>query len=164
MIELRRHLRHGIAADKARAGRRDVAEVRTLEGEVRQGRVDGPQALVGDMSLPRAAPRGQKRRQELGPGKDLGVALAQIGQHAVDVAAEHRIRRDEEHLGRIERAAMLVEQIRDALHEHRGLPRAGHARHLEHRHVGMAHDGVLLLLDGGRDGLHVGGAAPGKRG
>lgn len=79
------------------------------------GRIDGVQALKRHVIFARAATGGQKRHQELLPGEDFRIALTEIGQHAVDVAAEHRVRRDEEYLGGIQRAAMLVEQIRDAL-------------------------------------------------
>ena len=162
--ELRRHLLHRIPAEKAHAGARDVAEVAARELEGCHGRVDGVQALKRHVAFTHAAPSGKKRHQELLPGEDFRVALAEIGQHAVDVAAEHRVRRDEEYLGGIQRAAMLVEQIRDALHEHRSLARPGDARHLQHRHVLVAHHGVLLALDGACDGLHVGRAPAGKRG
>ena len=164
VIELRRHLRHRVAPEQAHPRGLDVAEVAALEGEPGHGLVDGLKALVGHVALPHAAAGGQKRRQELRPGEDFRVALAQIGQHPVDVAAEHRVRRDEEHLRGIQRPAVLVEQVGDALHEHRGLPRARHAGHLQHRHVAVAHHEVLLSLDGGRDGLHVGRTPPGERG
>ena len=161
--ELRRHLLHRIPAEQAHAGARDVAEVAACELEGGHRRINGPQALKRYVALAHAAPGGKQRREELLPGENLRVALAEVGQHAVDVAAEDRIWRDEEYLGRIQGAAMLVEQIRDALHEHRGLARAGDARHLKHRHVLVAHDGVLLALDGSSDGLHMGRAPAGKR-
>ena len=67
--------------------------------------------------------------QELIPREAFGIALPRSGKHAFNVALEHRVRRDEEHLAGIEALALLVEQIRDALHEHRRLPAAGDAVH-----------------------------------
>ena len=136
----------------------DVLEVVRVELERFDGPVDAGERGERHVHAA-AAPVGRKQAaRELVPGEAFRVALAQVGEHACDVMAEHRVRRDEEDLARIEAAALLVEEVGDALQEHRRLAAARDAAHQQHRHVLVAHDGVLLLLDGGRDGLHLRGA------
>ena len=96
-------------------------------------------------------------------GDGFGVALAQVRQHVLDVFREYRVGADEEHLTRVERSAVAVEQVCDALQQHAGLAAARDAGDQQCRHILVADDEVLLLLDGGGDGLHVFGALCGKR-
>ena len=96
-------------------------------------------------------------------GDGFRVALAQVGQYVLDVLREHRVGADEEHLTRVERSAVAVEQVCDALQQHAGLAAARDAGDQQCRHILVADDEVLLLLDGGGDGLHVFGALRGKR-
>ena len=102
-------------------------------------------------------------RGELAVRDGFGVALSQVGQHVLDVFGEHGVRADQEHLARVQIAAVAVEQVGDALQQHAGLAAAGDARYQKRRHVLVADDEVLLFLDGGRDGLHVLGALRRKR-
>ena len=93
--------------------------------------------------------------EELPPGERLGVPLAQGGENHIDVALEHGVGREEKHLARVERVALMVEEVGYALQQDGGLARAGDAPHEERRNVGMPHDLVLLALDGCRDRLQL---------
>ena len=73
----------------------------------------------------------------------------------IDVLLEDRIQRDERHLVRSQTVPAAVEQIRDTLQQDGGLPGARDALHEQYRHVRIADDEVLLLLDRLGDGLHL---------
>ena len=136
----------------------DLAQVVCLEHEVggcgleaAQRRRVGVEAQVALAST--------LRLHECAPGHGLRVGLAHGGQHGVDVALEDGVGREEPHLVRGERRALAVQQERDALQQHRRLARARDAVDEKNGHVVMAHDLVLLALDGGRDGLEFLGVA-----
>ena len=152
-------LADGVGRDQAHIAHADVAEVVSVEFEAGHGRVDAPEGLKRHVGLADAPVGRQQAACELVPGEAFRIAFAQVRQHAGDVVLEHRVRRDEEDLARIEAAAVLVEQIRDALQQHRRLAAARDAAHQQHGHVLVTHHLVLLLLDGGRDGLHLRRAA-----
>ena len=152
-------LADGVGRDEAHVAHADVAEVERVELEVPHGRVDAREGREVRVRFADAAVGRQKAACELVPGEAFRIALAEVGQHAGDVVAEHGVRRDEEDLARVEAAAHLVEQIRDALQQHGRLAAARDAAHQEHGHVLMAHDLVLLLLDSCCDGLHLRRAA-----
>jgi len=136
----------------------DVAEVGDRQLELRHALVDGVQHLHGRV-LGHAAAREPQLVHEIVPRGDVRVRLAHVGQDAVDVVAEHGVGRDQVDVVGVERLALGVEQVGDALQEHRGLARARDAAHEEHGHVRVADDRVLLLLDGRRDGRELRRAA-----
>ncbi len=102
--------------------------------------------------------------EKLLPGHRARVLLTEVREHVVDVLAEHRIQGHQVHVLRAERLSLVVEQVGDALQKDRGLSGARDAVDEHHRHVRIADDGVLLLLDGRGDGLHLVGAGPRERG
>ena len=97
------------------------------------------------------------------PREDLRIALSHVGEDMVDVLLEHGVGREQVDLVGTQILALLVEQVGDALQEHRGLAGAGDAVDDERGHVCMAHDLVLLLLDSRRDGRELFGMALGQR-
>ena len=138
---------HGLAAA-------NLTQVGDAEGELshaglerREGRRVAPLAQV--------APARAELLAEVPPGVDLRVRLAHGGQDVVDVVLEDGVGAKEVHLAGAERLALAVEQKGDALQHHGGLARAGDAVHEQRGHVGVAHDLVLLTLDGGRDVLEL---------
>ena len=143
----------------------DVAEIAllVLEPAALKCLVDVPKGRLVDGALPEALPLRQERARELREGEGLRVALTHVGQHVRDVVAKHRVRRDEEHVLGAEALAVLVEQVCDALEQHRRLARTRDAGDEQHGAVLVADDGVLLLLDGRGDRLHLGGALFGQR-
>ncbi len=85
--------------------------------------------------------------EKLLPGHRARVLLTEVREHVVDVLAEHRIQGHQVHVLRAERLSLVVEQVGDALQKDRGLSGARDAVDEHHRHVRIADDGVLLLLD-----------------
>ena len=98
---------------------RIAARVRLVDA-LKRGKVD--------VGAPAAALGRHDMRHELVERHGFGVAFSQVGKHLRDVAAEYRIQGDQIHLFGAQRFALTVEQIRDALHEHRGLVRSGRCR------------------------------------
>ena len=143
----------------------DVAEIAllVLEPAALKRLVDAPKGRLVDGALPEALPLGQERARELREREGLRVALAHVGQHVCDVVAKHRVWGDEEHVLGPEALTVLVEQVCDALEKHRCLARTSDAGDEQHGAVLVADDGVLLLLDGRSDRLHLGGALLGQR-
>ena len=162
---LRAHLMHLCLRDQLHVPHADVAEVArlVLEPAAFKRLVDAPKGRLVDSALPEALPLRQERARELREGEGLWVALAHVGQHVRDVVAKHRVRRDEEHVLGAEALAVLVEQVCDALEKHRCLARTSDAGDEQHGAVLVADDGVLFLLDGRGDRLHLGGALLGQR-
>ena len=152
-------LADGVGRDQAHIAHADVAEVEAIEFEAGHGCVDAFEGRKRHVGLADAPVGRQQAACELVPGEAFRIAFAQVRQHAGDVVLEHRVRRDEEDLARIEAAAVLVEKVGDALQQHRRLAAARDAAHQQHGHVLVTHHLVLLLLDGGRDGLHLRRAA-----
>ena len=132
----------------------NLAQVVRLELEDSRGGVYAPKRLGRgvEAEVPLA---GALRLHERAPGEGLGVGLAHGGQHGVDVVLEDAVGREEPHLAGVERLALLVEEKRDALQQNRRLAGARDAVDQQRRHVLVAHDLVLLALDGGRDGLEL---------
>ena len=140
-----------------------VAHVLGLQAQRLEALVDAAQRLGGRVLAQGAVARAHERH-ELGPREGVGVLLAQVGQDVGDVLLEHRVGRHEVHLVGPQVLAVAEQQVGDALQQHRGLAAARHAAHQHRRDVLVADDGVLLLLDGGRDGLELRGALRGEAG
>ena len=104
-----------VGGDEALLIHADVFEVVRVELERFDGPVDARERGERHVHAAAAAVGRQQAARELVPGEAFRVALAQVGEDARDVVAEHRVRRDEEHLARIEAAALLVEEVGDAL-------------------------------------------------
>ncbi len=146
---------HGLAAA-------NLAQVGDGERKARHALLERLEARrVGGLAQVAAA--GAQLLAEVAPGVDLRVRLAHGGQDVVDVVLKDGVGAKEVHLVGVERLALAVEQEGDALQHHGGLARAGHAVHEQRRHVGVAHDLVLLALDGGRDVLELLGVVGAKR-
>ena len=141
----------------------DVADVSRLEREVFNRLIDAPKQIERAFFLFRVAPARQKACAERAVCDGFRVALSQVWEHVFDIGGEHRVGAYEEHLFGAQRAALLVKQVGDALHEHARLAAAGNARDEQRLNILMADDDVLLLLDGGGDGLHVLGALARQR-
>ena len=132
----------------------DLAHVVSLDGKALDGALDALElrrvGLLAGVAVARAL-----RLDEVAPGEDLRVRLAHGRQHGVDVALEHVVRRKEVDLVGVEGLAFAVEQKRDALQQDGRLSGACDAVDQQDRHVLVAHDGVLLALDRGGDGLEL---------
>ena len=132
----------------------DIVEMLRLDREAHQALIDLVQRIrFRDIRLAEALH--PEIIEEVGPGHGHRIRLAHLRQHVVDVLLEDRIQRDERHLVRPQGMPAAVEQIRDALQQHGGLTGACDALHEQHRHVRIADDEVLLLLNRLRDGLHL---------
>ena len=132
----------------------DIVEMLRLDREAHQPLIDLVQRIrFCDIRL--AETLHPEIIEEIGPGHGHRIRLAHLRQHVVDVLLEDRIQRDERHLVRPQGMPAAVEQIRDALQQHGGLTGARDALHEQHRHVRIADDEVLLLLNRLRDGLHL---------
>ena len=94
-------------------------------------------------------------RHEVTPGEGLGIRFSKGGEDGIYVALEDGVRREEIDLAGIQSLPLLIEKIGDALEHDGGLAGAGNAVHEKDRYVLMADDGILLLLDRGRDGLEL---------
>ncbi len=164
VLELRGGARYLLGRDEHGALALHVAEVLVLELQVGNGLIDAAKLVHAGVLAREIASRRDKPLREFRPGEDVGVALAHVGQNVVDVGAEHRVGRDEEHLARVQAFALLIEQVGDSLQQHRGFAAAGDAVYQQGRHVFVADHDVLLFLDGGGDGLHLRGALTRKRG
>ena len=132
----------------------DVMKVLRLDREAHQPLIDLVQRIrFCDIRLAEALH--PEIIEEVGPGHGHRIRLAHLRQHVVDVLLEDRIQCDERDLIRTQCMPATVEQIRDALQQHGGLTGARDALHEQHRHVRIADDEVLLLLNRLRDGLHL---------
>ena len=132
----------------------DVMKVLRLDAEAHQSRINLVQRIgFGDIRF--AETLHPEIIEEVGPGHGHRIRLAHLRQHVVDVLLEDRIQCDECDLIRTQCMPTTVEQIRDALQQHGGLTGACDALHEQHRHVRIADDEVLLLLNRLRDGLHL---------
>ena len=127
-----------------------VAEIRLIQLEGADARVYGAQhCRVG--VLGRSAPRQPQVVHKRIPGKDVRIGFAHVGQHVVDITPEHGVGRYQVHVVGAQRIALGVEQVGDALQQHRRLARPGYAVHEQRGNVVVADDRVLFLLNGGRD-------------
>ena len=132
----------------------DIVEMLRLDREAHQALIDLVQRIrFRDIRLAEALH--PEIIEEVGPGHGHRIRLAHLRQHVVDVLLEDRIQCDERDLIRTQCMPATVEQIRDALQQHGGLTGACDALHEQHRHVRIADDEVLLLLNRLRDGLHL---------
>ena len=155
--EVREFLERGACrrgCDEALVADAHVAEVVRVELEGGDARVDAVQGVeLGGLGY--AAPGKAEAVHQAVPREDLRVTLAHVGQHAVDVVLEHGVRREQEHVVGAQVVALRVEQVGDALQQHRRLARAGDAVDEQHGHVLVADYLVLFFLDRGRDGLEA---------
>ena len=140
----------------------DIVHVFGLELERFETFVDALERLGCGLGAQRAVARTHKFH-ELCPREGVGVLFAQLGKHVCDVLLKHGVGRYEIHLIGAQALAVAEQQERDALQQHRGLAAACHAAHQHCRHVFVADDSVLLLLDRCRDGLELRGALRGER-
>ena len=132
----------------------DIVEMLRLDREAHQALIDLVQRIrFRDIRL--AETLHPEIIEEVGPGHGHRIRLAHLRQHVVDVLLEDRIQCDERHLVRPQGMPAAVEQIRDTLQQHGGLTGTCDALHEQHRHVRIADDEVLLLLNRLRDGLHL---------
>ena len=88
----------------------------------------------------------------------LDAALAERGQHALDVPQEHPVRPHDEHALIFERKAVCVEEVRRAVQRDDRLARARTTLHDQDPGQRRADDLVLLRLDRGDDVAELTGA------
>ena len=160
---LRIHLANLVDAQEFHVAMVQFAEVVVFEFEVRDGFVNAPQGADGHALLLGGLVERHHAAREFRPRERFGIALSHVGQHILDIRAENRVRRDEKHFARVELGAILVEQVRDALQKHARFAAARDARHQKRGNVFVAHDFILLALDGGGNGFHLRGALMRKR-
>ena len=141
----------------------DVVHVLGLELERFEPLVDAFERLGCGFGAQRAVARTHKFH-ELCPRESVGVLFAQLRKHVCDVLLKHGVGRYKIYLVGAQALAVAEQQERDALQQHRGLAAACHAAHQHCRHVFMADDSVLFLLDRCRDGLELRGTLRGERG
>ncbi len=91
-------------------------------------------------------------------------ALAQGGQHMLDVAQEQGIRPDHQDPLALQREAVRIEKVCGPVQRHRRLAGAGTALDDHDAEERRANDLVLLPLDGGHDVAHGPGPGPFQRG
>ena len=115
-------------------------------------------ALSGQKSL-----RDARHGQKFCPGQGDRVHLAHIGQDLVDIAAENGVEGHQDNFIWTEGIPLAVKKPGDALQEDTCLAASCDAVDKQDRDIFMAHDRVLLLLDGCRDRLHLVTALPGER-
>ena len=91
---------------------------------------------------------------EVADGHEHDFGFTQRGKDAADVSEERRIGADHEHAVAFHPLALGVEQVRDAVQRHHGLPGARTALDHQHPLVIQPDDLVLLGLDRRDDVAH----------
>ena len=152
-------LEHLAGADEPRAVPADVSEVPRLEVEALQGGIDGIKPLYWYICISHSASLREETCHEVVPRHHGRILLPHLRQDALDIGSEDGVGRDEGNLAWVQGITQLVEEVGDALHHHRGLAAPRRAYDQQCRNVFVADDGVLFLLDGSGDGLHVAGLA-----
>ena len=132
----------------------DVVHVLGLELERFEALVDALERFGCGLGAQRAVARTHELH-ELCPGESVGVLFAQLGKYVCDVLLKHGVGRYKIYLVGAQALTVAEQQERDALKQHRGLAAACHAAYQHRRHVFVADDSVLLLLDRCRDGLEL---------
>ncbi len=91
---------------------------------------------------------------QVADGDEHDARFAQRREHAVDVFEEGGVRPDHQHPVAFDPLPLGVQQVRDAVQRHHGLP--GARAPLDHQHAGVVvpDDLVLLGLDRRHDVAH----------
>ena len=140
----------------------DRNKILLLKREALQCLVDSPQGLRRRFHA-RIRNRIMHHLQEFRPCQRVRIALAKIRKHVVNILRKDRIQSNQIHILRLQRGSLMEEHEGNPLQEDRRLSASRDSVDKKHRHIRITDDGILLLLNGNRNRLHLIAVLSGER-